>query len=46
MDKLSWAVYAKPKGEIVTLSIGFLELTDQSKEAIGSALTRVAAGTA
>lgn len=46
MDKLNWAVYAKQKGESVIISIGFLELTDQSKEAISSALARSAAATA
>jgi hypothetical protein len=46
MDKLNWAVYAKQKGESVSISIGFLELTDQSREAVAGALARNAAGAA
>ncbi len=40
MDKLNWAVYAKQKGDTVTLAIGLLELTDQSKEKLEMAVRR------
>ncbi len=46
MSKLNWGLQSKQKGDTVRLSIGFIELTDQSKQKIEAALGRIAAQTA
>src|SRR5512134_3300267 len=46
MAKLSWGIQAKQKGEVVRLTIGFIDLTDQSKQSIEGALARAPAGAA
>ncbi len=37
-DKLNWGIQAKQKGELARLTIGFIDLTDQSKTTIEGAL--------
>jgi hypothetical protein len=46
MDKLNWGLMAKQRGEVVKLSIGFIDLTDQSKQALEGALSRSRAAAA
>jgi hypothetical protein len=41
--KLSWGMQAKQVGETARLTIGFIDLTDQSKQEIEEALSRVPA---
>lgn len=43
MSKLSWGLQAKQVGDMARLTIGFLDLTDQSRKAVEDALSRVAA---
>jgi hypothetical protein len=45
-DKLNWGLQAKQKGEVVRLTLGFIDLTDQPKSTIESALSQTAARTA
>jgi hypothetical protein len=40
IDKLNWGVQAKQVGEVVRLTIGFIDMTDQSKQAIEGALSQ------
>ena len=46
MAKLNWGIQAKQKGEVVRLTMGFIDLTDQSKNSLEGALSRVPAGAA
>ena len=46
MAKLNWGVQSKTKGDTARLSIGFIDLTDQSKQEIEGALSQVAGRTA
>ena len=41
MTKLNWGLQAKQQGDVARLTIGFIDLTDQSKQAIEAALSRV-----
>jgi hypothetical protein len=41
--KLNWGIQSKQRGDAVRLSIGFVDLTNQSKHAIEAALSRVPA---
>ena len=43
MSKLNWGMQAKQKGEVARLTIGFIDMTDQSKQTIEDALSRVPA---
>ena len=42
MAKLNWGLQAKQKGEVVRLTLGFIDLTDQSKQTLEGALARAA----
>jgi len=42
MAKLNWGIQSKNKGDTARVSIGFLDLTDQSKQMIEGALSPVA----
>ena len=46
ISKLNWGLQSKQKGDTARLSIGFIDLTDQSKQKIEAALGRIAAQTA
>ena len=40
MDKLNWGIYAKQKGPLVRLTLGFLDQTDQSISDVKDTLSR------
>lgn len=42
MAKLNWGIQSKNKGDMARVSVGFLDLTDQSKQVIEGALSPVA----
>lgn len=46
MGKLNWGVQSKNMGDAARVSVGFMELTDQSEQAIEGALSRLTAGAA
>lgn len=46
MAKLNWGIQSKQKGDTARLSIGFIDLTDQSKQNIEAALGRIGAQSA
>jgi len=41
MAKLNYGIQAKQQGEVARLSIGFIDLTDQSRTAVEAALNRM-----
>ncbi len=43
MDKLNWGLMAKQRGEVVRLSLGFIDLTDQSKKVLEGVLSQAKA---
>jgi hypothetical protein len=43
-DKLSWGIQAKQRGAMVRLTIGFIDMTDQSISALKAALDRSGTG--
>lgn len=43
MDKLNWGVQAKQVGDVVRLTIGFMDMTDQSKLKLEGALSQAKA---
>lgn len=46
MDKLNWGLQARQVGDVVRLTIGFIDMTDQSKSALEEALARAKAAAA
>lgn len=40
MQRLNWGIFAKPKGEMTKMTVGYIEQTDQSKLSIEAALRR------
>ena len=45
MDKLNWGIQVKQRGEVVRLTIGFIDMTDQSISGIRAALNHTSAQT-
>ncbi len=45
-DKLNWGIQARQRGQATRLTIGFIDMTDQSKSRLEAALSRVAAASA
>ena len=43
MDKVNWGFQAKQNGEVVRLTLGYINLTDQPKSTIKAALSKAAA---
>lgn len=41
MQRLNWGIFAKQKGDMVKLTIGYIEQTDQPKSVLDAALGRV-----
>lgn len=42
MQRLNWGIFAKQKGELVRLTVGYIDQTDQPKSVIEAALDRAA----
>jgi hypothetical protein len=43
MSKLNWGMQSKQRGDTARLTIGFIEQTDQPKQAVEAALSRISA---
>ena len=46
MQRINWGIFAKQKGEIVKMTIGYIDQTDQSKQTVEAALRGLPGGAA